>query len=89
MKLWGLVAEVNEKDLVVSLPGGLRGLVQASEALDPISNDEIEVCNKLFSLITHSICLPLTTWFLLFFNYCYVPTVTYLSLLSGWRWFPF
>ncbi|KAJ8551425.1 hypothetical protein K7X08_021440 [Anisodus acutangulus] len=34
MKLWGVVSEVNEKDIVVSLPGGLRGLVRASEALD-------------------------------------------------------
>ncbi|GMH18742.1 hypothetical protein Nepgr_020583 [Nepenthes gracilis] len=34
MKLWGVIAEVNEKDLVVSLPGGLHGLVRASEALD-------------------------------------------------------
>ncbi|XP_014514109.1 rRNA biogenesis protein RRP5 [Vigna radiata var. radiata] len=43
MKLWGVVAEVNEKDLVVSLPGGLRGLVHASDAVDPIFDDEIEV----------------------------------------------
>ncbi|CAJ1967373.1 unnamed protein product [Sphenostylis stenocarpa] len=43
MKLWGVVAEVNEKDLVVSLPGGLRGLVHASDALDPIFDDKIEV----------------------------------------------
>jgi len=48
MKLWGVVAEVNEKDLVVSLPGGLRGLVHASDAVDPIFDDKIEVCNKLF-----------------------------------------
>ncbi|KAJ8448109.1 hypothetical protein Cgig2_031833 [Carnegiea gigantea] len=27
MKLWGLIAEVNEKDLAVRLPGGLRQLV--------------------------------------------------------------
>ena len=43
MKLWGVVAEVNEKDLVVSLPGGLRGLVRASEAFDPVFDDEIKV----------------------------------------------
>lgn len=43
MKLWGVVAEVNEKDLVVSLPGGLRGLVRASEAFDPVFGDEIKV----------------------------------------------
>ncbi|XP_028788021.1 rRNA biogenesis protein RRP5-like, partial [Neltuma alba] len=43
MKLWGLVAEVNEKDLVISLPGGLRGLVHASDAFDPIRSDQVEV----------------------------------------------
>ncbi|KAJ8448112.1 hypothetical protein Cgig2_031836 [Carnegiea gigantea] len=35
MKLWGVIAEVNEKDLAVSLPGGLRGLVRGSEAIEP------------------------------------------------------
>ncbi|PWA39554.1 RNA binding protein [Artemisia annua] len=40
MKLWGVVSEINEKDLVVSLPGGLRGLVRASEAIDPMLHDE-------------------------------------------------
>lgn len=40
MKLWGVITEVNEKDIVVSLPGGLRGLVRACEALDPLSNSE-------------------------------------------------
>ncbi|KAL3341525.1 hypothetical protein AABB24_025863 [Solanum stoloniferum] len=39
MKLWGVVSEVNEKDIVVSLPGGLRGLVRASEALPPFVED--------------------------------------------------
>ena len=48
MKLWGVVAEVNNKDLVVSLPGGLRGIVNASDALDPIFDDKTEVCNRLF-----------------------------------------
>ncbi|KAF4369032.1 hypothetical protein F8388_013361 [Cannabis sativa] len=42
MKLWGVIAEVNERDLVISLPGGLRGLVRASDALDPISDTEVE-----------------------------------------------
>ncbi|KAJ8754493.1 hypothetical protein K2173_005654 [Erythroxylum novogranatense] len=42
MKLWGVVAEVNEKDLVISLPGGLRGLVRPKDALDPIFDNEIE-----------------------------------------------
>ncbi|CAL5321689.1 hypothetical protein CsSME_00045548 [Camellia sinensis var. sinensis] len=31
MKLWGVIAEVNEKDIVISLPGGLRGLVRDVE----------------------------------------------------------
>lgn len=43
MKLWGVVAEVDEKDLVVSLPGGLRGLVRASDALDPILDGGMKV----------------------------------------------
>lgn len=34
MRLLGVVTEVNQKDIVISLPGGLRGLVRASEALD-------------------------------------------------------
>lgn len=43
MKLWGVVAEVNERDLVISLPGGLRGLVRASDAVDPVSENDVEV----------------------------------------------
>ncbi|KAJ9541321.1 hypothetical protein OSB04_027827, partial [Centaurea solstitialis] len=42
MKLWGIITEVNEKDLVVSLPGGLRGLVRVSEAIDPLLHDEVK-----------------------------------------------
>ncbi|KAL4342371.1 hypothetical protein GQ457_08G016920 [Hibiscus cannabinus] len=42
MKLWGVVAEVNVKDLVISLPGGLRGLVRASDALDSALSNEVE-----------------------------------------------
>ncbi|KAK4432202.1 rRNA biogenesis protein RRP5 [Sesamum alatum] len=42
MKLWGVIAEVNEKDIVVSLPGGLRGLVRACDAIDPILDDEVK-----------------------------------------------
>ncbi|CAK7342219.1 unnamed protein product [Dovyalis caffra] len=38
----GVVAEVNEKDLVISLPGGLRGLVRSTDAIDPVLNDQIE-----------------------------------------------
>ena len=43
MKLWGVVTEVNEKDLVISLPGGLRGLVRSVDAVDPVFCDQIEV----------------------------------------------
>ncbi|KAG6700889.1 hypothetical protein I3842_08G135300 [Carya illinoinensis] len=42
MKLWGLVAEVNEKDLVIGLPGGLRGLVRMADALDLDVKSEIK-----------------------------------------------
>ncbi|KAL2923175.1 rRNA biogenesis protein RRP5 [Bienertia sinuspersici] len=43
MKLWGVIAEVNDKDLAVSLPGGLRGLVRASEAIESALVDNIKV----------------------------------------------
>ncbi|XWS66505.1 hypothetical protein CRYUN_Cryun05aG0205500 [Craigia yunnanensis] len=42
MKLLGVVAEVNEKDLVISLPGGLHGLVRAVDALDSVLSNELE-----------------------------------------------
>ncbi|KAK7278792.1 hypothetical protein RJT34_23828 [Clitoria ternatea] len=51
MKLWGIVAEVNDKDLVVSLPGGLRGLVHASDAVDPIFDDKNEVGEYFLSSV--------------------------------------
>ncbi|KAL1554555.1 rRNA biogenesis protein RRP5 [Salvia divinorum] len=53
MKLWGVIAEVNEKDIIVSLPGGLRGLVRACDAFDPISCDEVngDVDNSFLSRI--------------------------------------
>ncbi|GKV41870.1 hypothetical protein SLEP1_g49347 [Rubroshorea leprosula] len=43
MKLWGVVSEVNEKDLVISLPGGLRGLVRVADAFDPVFSNEDDV----------------------------------------------
>ncbi|KAI3417734.1 uncharacterized protein J3R85_014181 [Psidium guajava] len=54
MKLWGVISEVNEKDLVVSLPGGLRGLVRASDAIDPVLDGETEGSdnNLLSSMFT-------------------------------------
>ncbi|KAI5396242.1 hypothetical protein KIW84_062447 [Lathyrus oleraceus] len=51
MKLWGVLAEVNNKDLVVSLPGGLRGIVNASDALDPILNDKTEIGESFLSSV--------------------------------------
>ncbi|XP_019053357.1 PREDICTED: rRNA biogenesis protein RRP5 isoform X2 [Nelumbo nucifera] len=42
IKLWGVIAEVNQKDLVVSLPGGLRGLVRVNEASDLVSDGDIK-----------------------------------------------
>ncbi|KAH0904854.1 hypothetical protein HID58_044357 [Brassica napus] len=54
MKLLGVVTEVNQKDIVVSLPGGLRGLVRASEALDftdfGTEDDENELLRDIFSV---------------------------------------
>jgi rRNA biogenesis protein RRP5 len=47
MKLWGVIVEVNEKDLVIGLPGGLRGLVRGlvrmPDAFDPDVKSEITV----------------------------------------------
>lgn len=37
MKLWGVILEVGRRDLVVSLPGGLRGFVKAEDASDLFS----------------------------------------------------
>jgi rRNA biogenesis protein RRP5 len=34
MKLWGVVIEVNHKDVVVSLPGGMRGFVRLVDVCD-------------------------------------------------------
>ncbi|XP_016442839.2 rRNA biogenesis protein RRP5 [Nicotiana tabacum] len=56
MKLWGVVSEVNEKDIVVSLPGGLRGLVRASEAVPPFVKDGAkmsEMNTNLLSSVYH------------------------------------
>jgi len=34
MKLWGVVIEVNQKDIVLSLPGGIRGFVRSEDVCD-------------------------------------------------------
>lgn len=62
MKFWGVVAEVNKKDLVISLPGGLRGLVSAADAFDPILEKEIEVGFTHISEESH--CIKLLLYFM-------------------------
>ncbi|CAK9145935.1 unnamed protein product [Ilex paraguariensis] len=56
MKLWGVIAEVNKKDIVVSLPGGFRGLVRACEASDLFLDNEVkgDVEGNLLSTIYHT-----------------------------------
>jgi len=51
MKLWGVIAEVNEKDLAVSLPGGLRGLVRGSEAIELalLDSTKVVVCSSFLA----------------------------------------
>ncbi|RAL51772.1 hypothetical protein DM860_010490 [Cuscuta australis] len=56
MKLWAVIAEINEKDIVVSLPGGLRGLVRASETHDPLydtGENELETETDHLSSLFH------------------------------------
>lgn len=43
MKLLGVIVEVNPKDLVISLPGGLRGFVRAEEVSDIPTDAENKV----------------------------------------------
>lgn len=43
MKLCGVIAEINEEDLVGSLPRGLYGLVCSVDALAPVLDTEMEV----------------------------------------------
>ncbi|XP_020589547.1 rRNA biogenesis protein RRP5 isoform X2 [Phalaenopsis equestris] len=43
MKLWGVITEVNLKDLVISLPGELRGFVHAEDASDMLADNEDKV----------------------------------------------
>ncbi|WOL03965.1 rRNA biogenesis protein RRP5 [Canna indica] len=38
MKLWGIIVEINQKDVVIGLPGGLRGFVHAEEVTDILVN---------------------------------------------------
>ncbi|KAK8947319.1 hypothetical protein KSP39_PZI006890 [Platanthera zijinensis] len=47
MKLWGVITEVNLKDLVISLPGGLRGFVHARDASDLVADNQDKVPSLL------------------------------------------
>lgn len=47
MKLWGVITEVNSKDLVISLPGGLRGFVHAEDASDVLADNGDKVSFSL------------------------------------------
>lgn len=47
MKLWGIITEVNLKDLVISLPGGLRGFVHARDASDLVADNQDKVPSLL------------------------------------------
>lgn len=52
MKLWGIVVEVNKKDLAISLPGGLRGFVRAEQATDILAASENKVLKMYFLCYT-------------------------------------
>jgi rRNA biogenesis protein RRP5 len=46
MKFWGAVIELNTKDLVISLPGGLKGFVHAEEISDiPVETEKVLFCS--------------------------------------------
>ena len=55
MKLWGVVIEVNQKDIIVSLPGGMRGFVLTEEVSDIALNGNTKVLNIL-SLFSQGFC---------------------------------
>jgi hypothetical protein len=45
MKLWGVVIEVNQKDIIVGLPGGMRGFVRTEEVSDIALHGNSKVFN--------------------------------------------
>ncbi|WVZ62324.1 hypothetical protein U9M48_012085 [Paspalum notatum var. saurae] len=54
MKLWGVVIEVNQKDIVLSLPGGMRGFVRSEDVCDtalPESRKDSE--NSICAEVVH------------------------------------
>ncbi|XP_074276479.1 rRNA biogenesis protein RRP5 [Silene latifolia] len=56
MKLWGVITEVNDKDIAVTLPGGLRGLVRASEAVESslLDKNKMDVESHFLSSLFHA-----------------------------------
>lgn len=49
MKILGIISEVGSKDLVISLPGGLRGFVKAEDSSDLFSEGSGLQCSTAYS----------------------------------------
>ncbi|XP_020258376.1 rRNA biogenesis protein RRP5 [Asparagus officinalis] len=65
MKLWGVIVEVNQKDLVIGLPGGLRGFVRTEDVsdivLDNVDKDtETYILPSIFHVGQLVSCIVLT-----------------------------
>ena len=43
MKIWGAIAEINKRDMIISLPGGLRGFVLAEDASEALENAIVHI----------------------------------------------
>ena len=56
MKLWGVVIEVNQKDIIVSLPGGMRGFVRTEEVSDIALHGNSKVLIFLVSFCFQGFC---------------------------------
>ncbi|KAJ3670185.1 hypothetical protein LUZ60_010509 [Juncus effusus] len=53
MKIWGIVVEVNSKDVVISLPGGLRGFVREEEISDISIHTNKDSETGIFGRVAH------------------------------------
>ncbi|KMZ73413.1 hypothetical protein ZOSMA_14G01810 [Zostera marina] len=54
MKLWGVVSEVNTKDFVITLPGGLKGIVHPEDSSDIFSDYKYkDFESKILGSIVH------------------------------------
>ncbi|ONM52228.1 Ribosomal protein S1-like1 [Zea mays] len=54
MKLWGVVIEVNQKDIVLSLPGGIRGFVRSEDVCDiALQENRKDSGNNLCAEVVH------------------------------------